>query len=127
MADDQKDRLTSHAESVNGLVQQESPLDRALALKEQFQKAQNQHQQTHQAEQGKGGAQRGSEGKAPAPGQHLRMRGPLGADVTKKEDKADLRKLDAAEKQKQQSARKAMEAFRSHQKSGPDHERDNEK
>jgi hypothetical protein len=128
MADDQKDRLTSHAQNVDGLVHKESPLDRALALKEQFQRAQNQHLQSRQAEQAKGGAQQGSQMvKSHAPGQHLRMRGPLGAAVDKNEHKTEFRKEDAAEKQKQESARKAMEAFISRQKSGPDHDRDNEK
>jgi hypothetical protein len=47
--------------------------------------------------------------------------------VDKSEHKAEFRKEDAAEKQKQQSARKAMEAFKSRQKPGPDHDRDNEK
>jgi hypothetical protein len=127
MADDHKDRPPSHAQSVDGLVHKESPLDRALVLKEHFQRAQNQHQQSHQAEQTKDGAQRGSQGKAPAPGQHLRMRGPLGAAVDKKEHMIGLQTMDATEKQKQARAHKAQEAFKNRQQHSHDQDRDRDR
>lgn len=61
MADDRQQRTTSHAKSVDGLVQQESALDRARSLKEEFERAQKQQGHQKQSERSKGGAQQDSQ------------------------------------------------------------------
>jgi hypothetical protein len=60
MADDRHARI-SHASTVDGLVHQESPLDRARALKQQFNRAANpqEQQQSRETEQASGGGQQG--------------------------------------------------------------------
>ena len=125
MADDQQDRTTSQAKSVDGLVQQESSLDRARALKAQFQQAQSQHQQ---AEQTKSSAQQGSQMlKADAPGLRPAPSGPVRAAVDKQAFDAKLQKERAAEAQKLESARKAQETLKQRQQHQPDHNHDKEK
>jgi hypothetical protein len=125
MADDQQDRTTSHAKSIDGLAEQESSLDRARALKAQFQQAQSQHQQ---AEQTKGSAQRGSQMvKADAPGPRPAPSGPIRAAVDKQAFDAKLQKERSAEAQKLESARKVQEILKSRQQPTQDHDRDRER
>jgi hypothetical protein len=129
MADDPQARTTSHAKSVDGLVQQESALDRAQKLKEQFDHAKNQQEPQHaqQAEQSKGGAQQGSQmvkdtKLAPA----LTPRGPARDAVDGRVHEVNLNKEHAAEQQKIEAARKAQEAFKARQHS-QDHEHDRDR
>jgi hypothetical protein len=125
MADDTKARTTSFAKEVDGLVQQENALDRALALKEQFKQAQNQHQQSPQVEKAKGDAQQGSQMvKSDAPALRPTPKGLMRDRPDEQSFDARLEKERAAEDQKLENARKAQEAYNSRQHNGPDRDRD---
>ena len=120
------DRPTSAAKSVEGLHHEESALDRALALRDQFARAQNDNQQQKETEAEKPPA--GSQMvKQDAPVLRPTPSGPMrqapdryaaATKVGKEHDTADARI---------EAARKAQEAFKARQGKSHDHERDRER
>ena len=120
------DRPTSAAKSVEGLHHEESALDRALALREQFARAQNdnQKQKETEAEKPPAGSQMVKEDAPvlkPTPSGPMRQapdRYAAATKVGKEHDNADA---------KIEAARKAQEAFKARHQQSHDHERDHER
>lgn len=131
------ERTTSFAKSVEGLHKEESALDRARALRDQFAHAQeqnNQKQKPREAERPPKESEKGETEKSgspmirndrPAP--HLTPSGSMrtGGDryasamkMGKEHDTADA---------KAEAARKALETFRARQGQSRGHERDHER
>ncbi len=128
MADDQQQRTTSHAKSVEGLIEQESALDRARSLKEQFNRAQDSQalEQSRQTEQAKGGAQQGSQmvkEDAPAPRPH--PQGAMREGPDREASDAKVQKERAAALERAQKLRELHEAQKTSQTR--DHEQDRER
>lgn len=117
------DRPTSAAKSVEGLHHEESALDRALALREQFARAQNdnQKQKETEAEKPPAGSQMVREDAPvlkPTPSGPMRQmsdRQATAAKLGKEHNNADA---------KIEAARKAQEAFKARHQQSHDHERD---
>ena len=117
------DRPTSVAKSVEGLHHEESALDRARALREQFARAQNdnQKQKETEAEKPPAGSQMVKEDAPvlkPTPSGPMRQapdRYAAATKVGKEHDNADA---------KIEAARKAQEAFKARHQQSHDHERD---
>ena len=129
MADDGQVR-TSHAKTQDGLVHQESPLDRARALKEQFNRAANQQekQQSRETEQVKSGTQQGSQTiKEDAPVLKPTPSGPMRETPDRQAYAAKQQKEHERENAKLDAAKKAHEIFKARQGKSPDHERDRER
>src|SRR5713101_7635036 len=128
MADDQRDRATSFAKGLDGLAQKDSALDRARALKEQFNRAANQQeqQQSRETEQAKSGTQQSSQMlKEDAPVLKPTPSGPMRQIPDRQAYAAKLQKEhDSAAKT--EAARKAQETFKARQGKSHDHERDHE-
>ncbi|MGA2607208.1 MAG: hypothetical protein ABSH01_07090 [Terriglobia bacterium] len=120
------DRSTSFAKSVEGLHHEESALERARSLKEQFVRAQNdnQKQKETEAEKPPAGSQMVREDAPvlrPTPSGPMRQTPDRYAAATKlgkERDNADARI---------EAARKAQEAFKARQGKSHDHERDRER
>ena len=120
------DRPTSVAKSVEGLHHEESALDRARALREQFARAQNdnQKQKETEAEKPPAGSQMVKEDRPvlrPTPSGPMRQapdRYAAATKVGKEHNNADA---------KIEAARKAQEAFKARQGKSHDHERDHER
>lgn len=120
------DRPTSAAKSVEGLHHEESALDRALALREQFARAQNdnQKQKETEAEKPPAGSQMVKEDAPvlkPTPSGPMRQapdRYAAATKVGKEHDTADARI---------EAARKAQEAFKARQGKSHDPEHDHER
>lgn len=120
------DRSTSFAKSVEGLHHEESALDRARSLKEQFVRAQNdnQKQKETEAEKPPAGSQMVREDAPvlrPTPTGPMRQmpdRQAAAARLGKEHDNADARI---------EAARKAQEAFKARQQHTHDHDRDRER
>ena len=122
------DRPTSFAKSVEGLHHEESALDRARALRDQFARAQNDNQQQKQRADGKTAGGAGSQMiREDAPVLRPTPSGPMRAapdryaaatKLGKEHDKADA---------KIEAAKKAQEAFKARQGKSHDHERDHER
>jgi hypothetical protein len=120
------DRPTSAAKSVEGLHHEESALDRALALREQFARAQNdnQKQKETEAEKPPAGSQMVKEDRPvlrPTPSGPMRQapdRYAAATKVGKEHDNADA---------KIEAARKAQEAFKARQQQSHDHDHDRER
>jgi hypothetical protein len=120
------DRSTSFAKSVEGLHHEESALDRARSLRDQFVRAQNDNQKQKETEAEKPPA--GSQMvKQDAPVLRPTPSGPMrgtpdryaaAMKLGKEHDKADA---------KIEAARKAQEAFKARQGKAHDHDRDRER
>ncbi len=117
------DRSTSFAKSVEGLHHEESALDRARSLKEQFVRAQNdnQKQKETEAEKPPAGSQMVRQDAPvlrPTPSGPMRQmpdRQAAAARLGKEHDNADARI---------EAARKAQEAFKARQQHTHDHDRE---
>lgn len=121
------DRPTSFAKSVDGLHREESTLDRARALRDQFARAQNdkQQQKERQTERQPGAGSQMVREDAPAlrptPPGPMRAgpdRHAFASKLGKEHDKADARI---------EAAKKAHEAFKARQGKTHDRERDHER
>jgi len=130
MAADEQVR-SSHAKSQDGLVQKENALDRALSLKEQFNRAQSQHehQQSRQTEQSKGEAHQSSKMvKEDKLAPRLSMKGPIGRISDRNSYGERFQAEHDTEKQKLENARKLQETYRAQNRSRDhDHDHDREK
>jgi hypothetical protein len=118
------DRPTSVAKNVDGLHQEESALDRARPLGEQFARAQNDNQQQKESQAEKPPAEGSQMVKDDAPVLKPTPSGPMrgipdrqasAARLTKEHNKADA---------KIELARKAMKEFRERQGKSHDHDRE---
>jgi hypothetical protein len=120
------ERTTSFAKNVEGLQHEESALDRARALRDQFARAQNdnQKQKETEAEKPPAGSQMINQDAPvlrPTPSGPMRQmtdRQAASARLGKEHDTADARI---------EAARKAQEAFKSRHQQSHDHERDRER
>jgi len=121
------DRPTSAAKSVEGLHHEESALDRARALRDQFARAQNDNQQQKERQTERPPAEGSQMVKEDAPVLKPTPSGPMRATpdryaaatkVGKEHDNADA---------KIEAARKAQEAFKARQQQSHDHDHDRER
>ena len=116
VSDDLKNRTTSHAKTVD-LVHQKNALDRALSLKEQFDRAKT-AQQSLEQEKIRQGESAAHTAHAPRPQQHLRPKGPVRLPVDKPIDRELLAK----------EALRAQELYKERQRQqkmlNVDHDRD---
>lgn len=130
MADNDQERATSIAKSLDGLAQKDSALDRALKLKDLYNRTANpqEHQQTREADQSRNGDQQGSKMvKEDAPTLRPTPSGPMRQMTDDKIYDAKLQKERANEEAKIEAARKAQEAFKDRQQQDRDQERDRER
>lgn len=104
MADELK-RTTSHAKSVEGLYQEENALDRARALKEDFERAVNEQAREKTRPQERTSETPSSSGYAPKPEMHLRPDGPARRAV----DRAIDNKQRSKENKLSQEAQRALD------------------
>ena len=121
------DRPTSFAKSVEGLHHEESALDRARALRDQFARAQNDNQQQKERQTERPPGAGSQMIRQDAPGLRPTPTGPMRAGpdryaaatkLGKEHDKADA---------KIEAAKKAQEAFNARQGKTHDRERDRER
>jgi len=116
VSDKPQDRTTSHAKTVD-LDQQKNALDRALSLKEQFDRAKA-AQQSLEQQQIQQREKQGHTSHAPRPEQHLRPQGPDRRAVDRQIDKEQLSK----------EAQRAQQLYKERQNQqkmlGVDHDRD---
>jgi hypothetical protein len=128
MTDDQQIRGTSAAKNVDGLTHQESALDRARALKEQFNRAAShqEQQQSKETEQSKGSAQQGSQMvKKDAPPTRPKPPSPMLA-LDRQAAHGNVAKERSAEDRKIEAAKIAQQ-FRDRQGKSNDHDHDHER
>ena len=120
------DRPTSVAKSVEGLHQEESALDRARALREQFTRAQNDNQQQkeRQTEQPPVGSQMVKED---APALRPSPTGPMRQMPDRQAAVAKLGKEHDNAAARIEAAQKAQEGFKARKQQTHDHERDRER
>ena len=121
------DRPTSYAKGVEGLHHEESALDRARALRDQFSRAQNDNQQQKEQQTERPPAEGSQMVRQDAPALRPTPTGPMRAGpdryaaatkLGKEHDKADA---------KIEAAKKAQEAFKARQGKSHDRERDHER
>ena len=111
-------------------MHEESALDRARALKEQFNRAANQQeqQQSRETEQAKSGTQQDSQMvKEDAPVLKPAPSGPMRQIPDRQAYAAKLQKEHDSETAKLETARKAMKTFKARQGKSHDHDRDHER
>ena len=129
------ERATSFAKSVEGLHHEESALDRARALRDQFAHAQeqnNEKQKPREAEKPQDGTQKGETEKSgsqmireDAPGMRPTPSGPM-RQPDRQAAYGRLAKERSAENRKIEAAKMAQE-FKARQQQTHDHERDRER
>jgi hypothetical protein len=118
------DRPTSVAKSVEGLHHEESALDRALALREQFARAQNDNQKLKETEAEKPPA--GSQMvREDAPVLKPTPSGPMRQMADRQASVAKLGKEHDSANAKIEAAKKAQEMFKS--RHGKSHDHDHER
>jgi hypothetical protein len=119
------DRPTSVAKSIEGLHQEESALDRARALRDQFTRAQeqnNERQKPREAEKPPGEGSQMVRADRPAP--FPSPSGPMRAAPDRYASATKLGKEHDTADAKIEAARKASEAFKARQGHSHDQERD---
>ena len=126
------DRPTSFAKSVEGLHHEESALDRARALRDQFKHAQeqnNEKQKPREAERPQGETEKGGSQmvRNDKPRPHLTPNGPMRTGPDRHASATKLGKEHDSADAKIEEARKAQAAFKARQGKSHDHERDRER
>jgi hypothetical protein len=121
------DRPTSVAKSVEGLHHEESALDRARALREQFARAQNDNQQQKERQTERPPAEGSQMVKEDAPVLRPTPSGPMRATPDRYAAATKLGKEHDSEAAKLETARKAQETFKARQGKSHDHDRDHER
>ena len=121
------DRPTSVAKSVEGLHQEESALDRARALRDQFARAQNDNQQQKESQTERPPAEGSQMVKEDAPVLKPTPSGPMRATPDRYAAATKLGKEHDNADAKIEAARKAQETFKARQGKSHDHERDHER
>jgi hypothetical protein len=130
MAD--QDRTTSFAKSVEGLHHEESALDRARALRDQFAHAQeqnNEKQKPREAEKPHGETEKSGSPmiRDDRPPMRLTPNGPMRTGPDRYASATKMGKEHDTADAKSEAARKAMEAFKARQGKSHDHDRDRER
>lgn len=120
------DRPTSVAKSVEGMHHEESALDRARALREQFARAQNDNQQQKERQTERPPAQGSQMVKEDAPVLKPTPSGPMRQMSDRQAAAAKLGK-EHDNAAKVEAAQKAQEAFKARQQQAHDNERDRER
>jgi hypothetical protein len=117
------ERTTSFAKTVDGLHKEESTLDRARALKEQFDRAQNDNQQQKERPPAEGSQMVKDDAPAlkPAPS------GPMREASDRQTNVARLEKEFNNAAARIEEAKKAQETFKARQGKSRDHDRDHER
>ena len=118
------DRPTSVAKSVEGLHHEESALDRARALREQFARAQNDNQQQKENQTERPPAEGSQMVREDAPVLKPTPSGPMRGMSDRQASVAKLGKEHDNEAAKLEAARKAQEAFKARQGKSHDHDRE---
>ena len=121
------DRPTSVAKSVEGLHHEESALDRARALRDQFARAQNDNQQQKESQTERPPAEGSQMVKDDAPVLKPTPSGPMRGMSDRQASAAKLGKEHDSAAAKTEAARKAQETFKARQGKSHDHERDHER
>jgi hypothetical protein len=121
------DRPTSFAKSVEGLHHEESALDRARALRDQFSRAQNDNQQQKEQQTERPPAEGSQMVQQDAPVLRPTPTGPMRAGPDRYAAATKLGKEYDKEDAKIEAAKKAREAFKARQGKSHDHERDRER
>lgn len=125
------ERTTSFAKSVEGLHKEESALDRARALREQFTHAQeqnNEKQKPREAEKPKDTEKAGSQMVATdAPVLRPTPNGPMRQMADRQAAMSKLSKERTAQAQKLQEAQQMRDAFKERQQPSRDHSQDRER
>lgn len=125
MAENQPERPTSIAKSVDGLHHEESALDRAKQLRDQFARAQNDNQQQKERQTERPPAEGSQMVREDAPVLRPTPSGPMRqmTDRRAAQDRLGKERGDAATKNE---AAKMAQQFREKQGKASDHERDRE-
>ena len=121
------DRPTSVAKSVEGLHHEESALDRARALRDQFARAQNDNQQQKESQTERPPAEGSQMVKEDAPVLRPTPSGPMRATPDRYAAATKLGKEHDNADAKLEAARKAQETFKARQGKSHDHDRDHER
>ena len=121
------DRPTSFAKSVDGLHHEESALDRARALRDQFDRAQNDNQQQKEQQTERPPAEGSQMVQQDAPVLRPTPTGPMRAGPDRYAAATKLGKEHDNADAKIEAAKKAREAFKDRQGKSHDHERDRER
>src|SRR5712671_6578377 len=121
------DRPTSFAKSVEGLHHEESALDRARALREQFSRAQNDNQQQKERQTERPPAEGSQMVRQDAPGPRPAPTGPMRAGPDRYAAATKLGKEHDKSDAKIEAAKKSQEAFKARHGKSHDHERDRER
>jgi len=121
------DRPTSFAKGVEGLHHEESALDRARALRDQFSRAQNDNQQQKEQQTERPPAEGSQMVQQDAPVLRPTPTGPMRAGPDRYAAATKLGKEHDKEDAKMEAAKKAREAFKARHGKSHDHERDRER
>ena len=121
------DRPTSFAKSVEGLHHEESALDRARALRDQFARAQNDNQQQKEQQTERPPAEGSQMVQQDAPVLRPSPTGPMRAGPDRYAAATKLGKEHDQADAKIEAAKKAQEAFKARQGKSHDRERDHER
>src|ERR1700693_2091757 len=121
------DRPTSDAKSVEGLHHEESALDRARSLREQFARAQNDNQQQKERQTERPPAEGSQMVRGDAPVLRPTPSGPMRAAPDRYAAATKLGKEHDNADAKIEMARKAQEAFKARQGKSHDPERDRDR
>ncbi|MGH6879016.1 MAG: hypothetical protein ACREHV_16780 [Rhizomicrobium sp.] len=121
------DRPTSVAKSVEGLHHEESALDRARALRDQFARAQNDNQQQKERETERPPAQGSQMIREDAPVLKPTPSGPMRQMADRQASAAKLGKEHDNADAKIEAARKTQEAFKARQGKSHDHDLDRDR
>ena len=126
------DRPTSFAKSVEGLHQEESALDRARALRDQFKHAQeqnNESQKPREAEKPRGETEKGGSPmvRKDRPAPHLTPNGPMRTGPDRYASETKLNKEHDSADAKVEEARKLAQALKARKGNSADPERDRER
>lgn len=131
------ERTTSFAKSVEGLHHEESALDRARALRDQFVHAQeqnNEHQKSREAEKPQGGTQKGETEKSGSqmvreemPVMRPTPNGPMRQMADRQANASRVAKEHSDAERKLEAARKLQEALKARQAKSHDQEHDRDR
>jgi hypothetical protein len=121
------ERTTSFAKTVEGLHKEESALDRARALRDQFARAQNDNQQQKENQTERPPAERSQMVKDDAPHLKPTPSGPMREMADRQASASKLQKEFNNAATKIEAAKKAQETFKARQGKSRDHDRDHER
>ncbi|MGA7796788.1 MAG: hypothetical protein WCA19_27485 [Candidatus Acidiferrales bacterium] len=121
------ERTTSFAKTVDGLHKDENALDRARALKEQFDRAQNDNHQQKESQTERPPAEGSQMVKDDAPALKPAPSGPMREASDREANVAKLEKEFNSAAARIEEAKKAQETYKARQGKSREHDRDNER